>query len=141
MGQTGNATAFPSPLASLRWGHGKRVTRPATDDSGAYECTGLDAASHDQALAGLRRLNKASRAAEVMGRVVVEKMRQAGLRRVAMLDVACGGGDVPAAIAQQLSSLGITVELTLMDRSAEPPWHGQPCGGKLRWDQGSHGAG
>ena len=53
-----------------------------------------------------------------MGRVVVEKMRQAGLRRVAMLDVACGGGDVPAAIAQQLSSLGIAVELTLMDRSA-----------------------
>jgi len=82
------------------------------------DAPGLDATAHDAALAGLRRLNRASRAAATMARQLQRFVYQTGLTRVTMLDVACGGGDVPVEIARQLHAAGVTVELTLMDRSA-----------------------
>jgi 2-polyprenyl-3-methyl-5-hydroxy-6-metoxy-1,4-benzoquinol methylase len=79
---------------------------------------GLDARVHEEALAGLRRLNRAARAAEALARPVVEMVARRGLKRVEMLDVACGGGDVPVKVGMAMRGRGIEVSLTLTVRSA-----------------------
>jgi 2-polyprenyl-3-methyl-5-hydroxy-6-metoxy-1,4-benzoquinol methylase len=78
----------------------------------------LEEAAHRRALAGLARINRVSRAAGVMGRVILWKCRAEKLEKIRMLDVACGGGDVPAGAAMELSRAGVKVELTLMDKSS-----------------------
>jgi MFS superfamily sulfate permease-like transporter len=40
-----------------------------------------------------------------------------GLLRLSILDVACGGGDVPVGVARQMNALGIEASLILTDRS------------------------
>lgn len=73
--------------------------------------------AHLQALAGLRRINRISRTAETMlGRLTAFGHRQR-LKRLRLLDVASGGGDVPIAIALGARRAGLTVDLTLFDRS------------------------
>jgi 2-polyprenyl-3-methyl-5-hydroxy-6-metoxy-1,4-benzoquinol methylase len=74
-------------------------------------------AEHVQALAGLRRINKVSGVAEQMVRPILDLTRAENLKRISMLDVACGGGDVPIAVAQQLKQEGVDVDLTFLDRS------------------------
>jgi 2-polyprenyl-3-methyl-5-hydroxy-6-metoxy-1,4-benzoquinol methylase len=81
------------------------------------DAPGLDAGAHAAALAGLRRLNKASGAAEKMAREVIGWAREAGVKHLRMLDVACGGGDVPVEVARWLGDAGVTVALTLLDKS------------------------
>ena len=78
----------------------------------------LDAAAHDGALRGLRRLNRASGAAGMLARPIVAVARRRGLGRVTILDVACGGGDVPVGVARALRRAGIVAALVLTDRSA-----------------------
>ena len=88
---------------------------------------GLDAAAHEKALAGLRRLNAAARAATGLARPIWEIARKRKLAAVSILDVACGGGDVPAAVAAALRSADVKAELTLTDRSQKAPcscWRG-----------------
>jgi 2-polyprenyl-3-methyl-5-hydroxy-6-metoxy-1,4-benzoquinol methylase len=74
-------------------------------------------ADHFQALAGLRRINKVSGVAEQIVRPILDLVRANHLHRLSLLDVACGGGDVPIAVTQQLKLQGIEVDLTLLDRS------------------------
>ena len=78
---------------------------------------GLDESLHSAALAGLQRINRASHAARIIAQPLTEMARDGGLRNLTLLDVACGGGDVPVAVAKLLQAQGIHVELMLMDRS------------------------
>ena len=41
-----------------------------------------------------------------------------GLASLSLLDIACGGGEVPIGVARELRRSGIAVHLTLLDRSA-----------------------
>jgi 2-polyprenyl-3-methyl-5-hydroxy-6-metoxy-1,4-benzoquinol methylase len=77
----------------------------------------VDPSEHAHALAGLRRINIASKAAAHIARPLIQFARQAKLDRLSMLDVACGGGDVSAGIARRLVDAGISIDLTLLDRS------------------------
>ncbi len=77
----------------------------------------LDQAVHRAALAGLERLNTASRAAQTMVQPILALARQRRLNRMRVLDVACGGGGVPTAIATLARQASVELELTLTDRS------------------------
>jgi 2-polyprenyl-3-methyl-5-hydroxy-6-metoxy-1,4-benzoquinol methylase len=77
----------------------------------------VDPSEHAQALAGLRRINIASKAAAHIARPLIQFARRENLDRLSMLDVACGGGDVSAGIAKTAADAGVTIDLTLLDRS------------------------
>jgi 2-polyprenyl-3-methyl-5-hydroxy-6-metoxy-1,4-benzoquinol methylase len=78
---------------------------------------GIDPAAHLEALAGLRRINRVSHTAQRMAGPIARLAESLGLRRISLLDIACGGGDVPIGVVQELQRRGIEVELTLLDRS------------------------
>jgi 2-polyprenyl-3-methyl-5-hydroxy-6-metoxy-1,4-benzoquinol methylase len=78
---------------------------------------GIDPAAHVEALAGLRRINRASHTVERMARPIWQFAQAHRLQRISLLDIACGGGDVPIGVAGELQRRGITVDLTLLDRS------------------------
>lgn len=78
----------------------------------------IDEAEHGQALDGLRRINRISRTAHYIRRPIYDMAKGAGLDRISMLDIACGGGDVPIEVALGLRQNGIAVDLSLLDRSA-----------------------
>lgn len=77
----------------------------------------VDPAEHRRALAGLRRINLLSRAAESMVGPIYAFARDNKLPRIRLLDVASGGGDVPIAIAKALKSRGIDMAVTFFDQS------------------------
>ena len=78
----------------------------------------LPEAAHVSALAGLRRANQATKAAQHVAKPIVALARRDRIDRISMLDVACGGGDVPIDVALRAKAMGIGIELTLLDRSA-----------------------
>ncbi len=78
---------------------------------------GLDPAAHQAALAGLRRINRTSGTAAHLLAPLLKLAREEGLDHLTLLDVACGGGDVPIELAQRAHRAGVMVELILMDRS------------------------
>jgi 2-polyprenyl-3-methyl-5-hydroxy-6-metoxy-1,4-benzoquinol methylase len=78
----------------------------------------VEAEAHALALKGLRRINAASKAAAQMARPIVDHTRREKLNRLSMLDIACGGGDVPVNVALLARQAGIEIDLTLLDRSA-----------------------
>ncbi len=75
-------------------------------------------AAHVSALEGLGRINQTSRAAIHMAGPIVAMARRRKLTRLSMLDVACGGGDVPIGVAKIAREAGVEIDLTLLDRSA-----------------------
>src|SRR5579872_4938956 len=77
----------------------------------------VDPAAHAEALAGLRRINAASKAAARMARPIIQLARREKLNRLSMLDIACGGGDVPVGVVLAACEAGIEIDLTLLDRS------------------------
>ena len=77
----------------------------------------VEAAAHALALEGLRRINAASKAAARMARPIVEYALREKLNRLSMLDIACGGGDVPVSVALLTRQAGVEIDLTLLDRS------------------------
>ena len=79
---------------------------------------GLDPAAHAAALAGLRRINAWSGTVRQMARPLLAVARHGGLTKLTLLDIACGGGDVPVGVAQTMAQHGIEVELMLVDASA-----------------------
>jgi 2-polyprenyl-3-methyl-5-hydroxy-6-metoxy-1,4-benzoquinol methylase len=83
----------------------------------------VDQAAHRQALRGLRRINRVSSAGERLLRPILELTRRAGLKRISLLDVACGGGDVPIALALAAAKAGVSIDLTLLDRSGTAITH------------------
>ncbi len=78
----------------------------------------VEESAHLSALEGLRRINVASKAATQIAEPIVAGARRDGVSRISMLDVACGGGDVPVGVAQIARLAGVEVELILLDRSA-----------------------
>ena len=78
----------------------------------------LAEAEHVSALVGLRRANQATKAAQHVAKPILALARRDGIDRISVLDVACGGGDVPIDVALRAKSMGIGIELTLLDRSA-----------------------
>jgi 2-polyprenyl-3-methyl-5-hydroxy-6-metoxy-1,4-benzoquinol methylase len=78
----------------------------------------LDQAEHLRALEGLRRINRASGTAQAIARPLAKILRRENIRRCSMLDVACGGGDVPIEVAMLLKQMGVEADVTLWDRSA-----------------------
>ncbi len=77
----------------------------------------LDPTEHLHALEGLRRINQASGTANAISKTLLAFAHRKALTHLTMLDVACGGGDVPVAVASTAKQNGITLHLTLMDRS------------------------
>ncbi len=78
----------------------------------------LDQAEHLHALEGLRRINRASSAAQAIAGPLAKMLRRENVTRFSMLDVACGGGDVPIEVATSLRQMGVEADVTLWDRSA-----------------------
>jgi len=77
---------------------------------------GLERRLHEQALAGLARLNRASRAAAALWKPLSDLARRHGRLRV--MDLACGGGDVANDLARRARRNGLPLEIAGCDRSA-----------------------
>jgi 2-polyprenyl-3-methyl-5-hydroxy-6-metoxy-1,4-benzoquinol methylase len=75
-------------------------------------------AAHVAALDGLRRINRSSHAADNIARPIIAMARGKNLKKISMLDIACGGGDVPVGVVMSARRAGIEIDLTLLDRSA-----------------------
>jgi 2-polyprenyl-3-methyl-5-hydroxy-6-metoxy-1,4-benzoquinol methylase len=78
---------------------------------------GLDQRAHRQALAGLRRVNGISRTARRLWLKIGKIMRQRRLASITVLDLACGGGDVPIRLARMARSRGIDLNIEGRDKS------------------------
>lgn len=80
----------------------------------------LDGAAHDQALAGLARLNAWSRSPRLLWPNIRRLAMQAsGLGRpLRVLDVATGSGDAPIEMARRCAQAGIRAEWILCDASS-----------------------
>jgi 2-polyprenyl-3-methyl-5-hydroxy-6-metoxy-1,4-benzoquinol methylase len=76
----------------------------------------LPAAEHAAALAGLARLNRWSRAAATLWSAVAGLLA-AERRPLTLLDVACGGGDLPVALALRARRAGLPLVVAGCDRS------------------------
>jgi 2-polyprenyl-3-methyl-5-hydroxy-6-metoxy-1,4-benzoquinol methylase len=76
------------------------------------------AAPHVLALDGLRRINRSSHAAYHLAKPIITMARRRNLNRLSILDIACGGGDVPIGVVTRARNAGIEIDLTLLDRSA-----------------------
>jgi len=77
----------------------------------------LDRNEHRRALLGLRRVNWISRTVEQIWPTVEAVAQQRAPRRVRVLDIACGGGDVALGVARRARSKGLAVDVDGCDRS------------------------
>lgn len=78
---------------------------------------GLAPQEHMEALRGLERINQASEAVRQTLKPIVAVAKARGLSRLHLLDVACGGGEVPIGVAVAARRRGIGMELMLVDQS------------------------
>ena len=81
------------------------------------DAPGIAAKEHRAALRGLARLNRVSGVARRYLPYVLEVARETGRRKLRVLDVACGGGDVPWELARRARERGVELELVLADKS------------------------
>ena len=94
---------------------GKRNRQPEWMDQ-----SGIDAAAHDQALNGLRRINAFSGAAGSLFRPIQSlAVALDHSRPLRVLDVACGGGDNTIALAERCRRQGLAVHIDGCDRSQQ----------------------
>lgn len=77
----------------------------------------LPADEHRQALAGLQTINRVSHVADSLLPHVLSLARDLDRRELQLLDVACGGGDVPITLARLARKHGVAIQLILADRS------------------------
>lgn len=77
----------------------------------------LPQADHDLALEGLRKINRTSNVPARLLPPILAYARRAGKPNLRLLDVACGGGDVPVALALLLRKNGVEPHVTFFDRS------------------------
>lgn len=98
--------------SAARGGLGRRLLQPELMDSPS-----LPADQHRAALAGLARLNRLSGAPGAIWRQVRRALPGSG--RLALLDVACGSGDVVAGVARRARRAGRSVQVTVADVAAE----------------------
>ena len=72
---------------------------------------------HLEALRGLERINQASSSVRCTLKPILALAKAHGLSRLHLLDVACGGGEVPIGVAAAARHAGIAIDLTLVDQS------------------------
>jgi SAM-dependent methyltransferase len=77
----------------------------------------LDAEEHRRALRGLARIQRVRGTARLLWREVARCAAERPGEPVRLLDVACGGGDVAAAVAVRARGAGVRVEVAGCDRS------------------------
>jgi 2-polyprenyl-3-methyl-5-hydroxy-6-metoxy-1,4-benzoquinol methylase len=80
---------------------------------------GLDAPEHARALAGLRRINRVSRSAAMYWPEVRRFAKDKSDGALRVLDLACGGGDVPIALARRARRSRLDLSIEGCDRSLE----------------------
>ena len=90
----------------------QRLRRPELMDQ-----PGLAPLPHRRALAGLARINAWSRGANLVWQPMHDLIRSTARRRLSLLDVGCGGGDVPLDCQRLAGSHGVQLEVTALDRS------------------------
>jgi 2-polyprenyl-3-methyl-5-hydroxy-6-metoxy-1,4-benzoquinol methylase len=79
----------------------------------------IDEASHRKALRGLARLNRVSGSVARIWKPIYRLAKTQGLKRITLLDIATGGGDVPIALARLARRAGIELEATGIDVSQQ----------------------
>ncbi|MBW3596799.1 MAG: methyltransferase domain-containing protein [Planctomycetes bacterium] len=97
-------TVFPSIT--------KRVVEPEVMDDPA-----LDPRQHERALAGLRRINWLSGSDRLVWGPVARLAKSRNLRRLRVIDIATGGGDVPLALWRRGQRRGLELEILGLDIS------------------------
>jgi 2-polyprenyl-3-methyl-5-hydroxy-6-metoxy-1,4-benzoquinol methylase len=80
---------------------------------------GLDTREHARALAGLRRINRVSRSAEMYWAEICRFAKDKADGPLRVLDLACGGGDVPIALALRARRSRIDLQIEGCDKSFE----------------------
>lgn len=91
---------------------------PRTRVDELMDAPGIAPDLHGRALAGLARINRLSRVSSVLLRHVLDLACDLGRAELELLDVACGGADVPLQLARQAADTGVRLNLTLLDQSA-----------------------
>ncbi|HET6879781.1 MAG TPA: methyltransferase domain-containing protein [Pirellulales bacterium] len=86
---------------------------------------GLDRTLHDQALAGLRRVNRLSGTALWLWRPIARLAKERAGQTVRILDLASGGGDVAVGMALAAGRANVPVEIAGCDVSASAVNHAQ----------------
>ncbi len=81
------------------------------------DCPLLAGHKHIAALSGLARINAISRTAAHVWHTIEREARSRGLREFSVLDIACGGGDVVAALARRAIRSRFDCHLTGWDIS------------------------
>lgn len=76
----------------------------------------LDERAHQQALKGLRRINRVTNSTRMIWKTILNHHNDLP-RPIKILDLACGGGDVLVDISRRAQKAGIEVELTGWDLS------------------------
>lgn len=79
---------------------------------------GLSEQQHAQALAGLRRLNGASRTAEQLTQQLVDYAKRSNKTQLTVLDIACGGGDIARRVCRLAAKRDLPLAITGLDISA-----------------------
>ncbi len=80
---------------------------------------GLDAREHARALAGLRRINRVSRSALIYWPEIRRLANDKPSSSLRVLDLACGGGDVPIALALRARRSHLDLHIEGCDKSFE----------------------
>jgi 2-polyprenyl-3-methyl-5-hydroxy-6-metoxy-1,4-benzoquinol methylase len=78
----------------------------------------LDGESHRAALAGLGRIHRATATGRLLWRPLLAHARARGLRRLSLVDVACGGGDLCLDLWRRARRAGIELDVLGVDLSA-----------------------
>src|SRR4051794_37604058 len=78
---------------------------------------GLDAGEHARALSGLGRINRVSRSDAILWPSLARLAAGSRGEPIRVLDLACGGGDVPIALARRAARAGLDVRIEGCDIS------------------------
>lgn len=85
----------------------------------------LDPELHHAALSGLRRINALSRSAEILWSHLKRASCELPGRRLRVLDVACGGGDLVVGLAERAAQAGLHIDIDGCDISPRAVDYGQ----------------
>ena len=79
----------------------------------------LDGERHDAALRGLSRINSISGSSKVVWRPIVQLAKQQGLKKLRILDVATGSGDIPISLWKKARHSDLELEILGIDISSK----------------------
>jgi 2-polyprenyl-3-methyl-5-hydroxy-6-metoxy-1,4-benzoquinol methylase len=111
----------------------QRVLEPEVMDDPA-----LDERRHYHALRGLSRINRLSDSSRILWAPLAELARSLGVRRLRVLDIATGSGDVPLALWRRGKRRGLELEILGLDISPRAVEYGrrraERAGANLRFE-------